>query len=271
MNRIKRKTKSDLKITKVNEFLRMATRSPDAELLRRYFNACSGEDIEPTLTDLERRWVSVNLHGNPGWQKKWQELEKAFGQSVDWQKMGIFVRQKKPAAKKRSVAGLLNLLFPIPAYRYIAMPAILLLVIYGTLHIFSRATLPETHRLASVTGYEEILKVQVRGESPEYDREFVEGIRFLLMAEETWLGLFPDYTQAFVDSALKHLESALQLSRDPFQKAEIAFFLAKGYLMKDDAPRAEEWLHEVLKQEVADYRKETNELLKKIATRRNSN
>ena len=90
---------------------------------------------------------------------------------------------------------------------------------------------------------------------------FAEAARALLAAPQSTLGLFPRYDEARVAQALRHLHAAYDATLDPFQRAEIAFFLAKAYLMQQDVAPARGWLEQVQAQQVADYQAETARLL----------
>ncbi len=251
----------------IERMLRLAHTPPDDALLRRYFNACAGKDDGSALTDAERRWLTVNLDANPNWQQKWKELEKEIGHSVDWRRQARFPQaavKSEPVVKPRFFEEWLPRVQPQWAFR-LAFAAVVLAALYGTLWLVGRWGLPKTYELASVASHEEFLNVRVRGESVAAEAEFAAGAEALLSAPKDWLGLFPHYDRQKVDVAIVLLTRAFEATDDPFQRAEIAFFLAKAYLMKDEITGVKRWLNEALAQNVADYRREATELLKKLA------
>ncbi|MDZ7344384.1 MAG: hypothetical protein ONA90_07700 [candidate division KSB1 bacterium] len=264
------KNQDQLTVPTVDQYLRLAHAPPDEALLRRYFAACKGEHIELPLTEVERRWVTVNLEANPIWQQKWQELEEELGKAMDWRLQALFPQAKdKPEFRfhLRGIGGIFELSLPAWAFR-LAVAVMIVLAVYGALWVAGKTRLPETHQLASISEYRDELAAGVRGASATSSREFSAGAAALLAAPRNWLGLFPRYDSAHVDSAITHFQCAFAAVNDPFQRAEIAFFLAKAHLMKGDARPAEYWLNQVLAQNVADYREEATTLLQKLARRR---
>ena len=251
----------------IDQLLHLGKSPPDELLLRRYFRACEGEVLESPLPAAERRWISVNLDDHPAWQQKWVELEKELGRSVDWRAQALFPQAQVPSKsvfKPRLLTMRLPQWQPQSAFRF-AMAALAFIVLYGTLWLAGRLGLPETYTLASVDAYEDILRVESRGERTGVN-EFTAGVSALLSSPRGWLGLFPHYNQTKVDEAIGHFHRAFQAAEDPFHKAEIAFFLAKAFLMKEDVSNAKDWLEQVLAQNVADYRDDATHLLKKLTS-----
>ncbi|MBC6950576.1 hypothetical protein DWB58_21835, partial [candidate division KSB1 bacterium] len=228
--------------------------------------ACEGKGIESHLTEAERRWVTVNLDANPSWRQKWQALEEELGKSVDWRAQALFPEPvvKPPSSLRAGAIGeIFNLLQPSWPFRF-AVAAMIVLALYGTLWLIGRATLAETHQLASIAQYQDDLAAKIRGASTAASRDFSGGAAALLAAPKDWLGLFPRYDLAKIDEAMTHFQSAFENAPDPFQRAEIAFFLAKACLMKNDARQSKHWLNQVLAQNVVDYREEAKALLQKL-------
>ena len=267
------KKKAELTISKIDQFLQLAKTPPDESLLRRFFSACAGEEIESPLTKNERRWVSLNMEANPSWQEKWTELENQFGESVDWKAEAWtppeHIDIPKPQRQRRTFAELFDVFVPVPALRFAAAAAPVIIVLYGGLRVIGTTTLSESYHLASISDYENVLSESVRGELST--SEFSAGVRELLAAHSDWFGLFPHYDLTRIDNAIPQLRIAFQDTEDEFQRTEIAFFLAKAYLMKEDAKSAKKWLNEVLAQNVADYREDAAELLKKLDAEFNKN
>jgi hypothetical protein len=263
-----RKNEDQLAASTIDRFLRLAKAPPDEALLRRYFFACAGKEIPSPLTAAEHRWVTVNLDANPSWQQKWKELEAGYGSPVNWR---LHARFPEPAIKSKSShrrrwwAEFLEIFQPQPAFRFAAAAALVCAILYGTLWLGGRLMLPQTYALASVDAHKDDLRVKVRGGSSAATREFSAGAAALVAAPRHWLGLFSHYDPARVDTALAHFHRAFDAANDPFQRAEIAFFLAKAYLMKDDAGHAKPWLEQTLAQNVAEYRDEAKALLEKLA------
>jgi hypothetical protein len=255
--------KNEFNSRRIDEFLRLAQEPPDEALLRRYFLSCTRKEVLPPLTDAERRWVTVNMDANPSWQQSWERLEKEFGRGADWRKKALFPaspQQRKQDSVNYPGTEDYRLPFISTSWRYAAAAAVLLFALYGTLWFAGRATLPETYPMASLNGYEETLSNQIRSKTAKED-EFSKGIEALLGAQESTLGLFPHYNPANVSEAIAHLNQAFDSAIDPFQRAEIAFFIGKAYLMRADKMNAKYWFEEVLVQNVADYREEAVELI----------
>lgn len=247
---------------KIDKMLRLANAPVDEELLRRYFDLCLGKEIESRLKDAERRWITVNLRSNPSWREKWKALEDQLGKSVDWQHLAFYHRNlTKPKAETDDAVTWLATLQSRWAFGLAAV-AVVLVVLYGSLWLVGRWRLPETYKWASVEEFRDLLQVRVRGESAE--AVFSAGVESMLAAKQDWFGLFPHYDRERVESAVADFGRAFEDTSDPFQRAEIAFFLAKAYLMKEDETNARRWLNITLAQNVADYRQETIALLAKL-------
>lgn len=262
-----KKNKARLEASTIDQYLRLAQAPPDKALLRRYFTACDSGKSDSSLADAERRWVTVNLEANFEWQHAWAELEKEAGKAVDWRFHALY--PKTPAKRKslqnlRSVVERFPLSQPQWAFRYAIAAALACIVLYGTLWLGGRLMLPQTHALASVDAYHEALSLETRGESSAFTDEFSAGAAALLAASRDWLGLFPHYNLAHVDTAIVYFLRAFDATNDPFQRAETAFFLAKAYLMKADTDHAKQWLEQTLAQNVTDYREEATLLLEKL-------
>lgn len=262
-----RKNQDRFAVSTIDQFLRLAHAPPDEALLRRYFAACEREKNELPLTETERRWVTVNLEANPIWQEKWKALEEELGQPVEWRLHALF---PEPAVKSQPFRGPRWLVAPFRlrqpqwAFRYAFTAAMALIAVYGMLWLFGRLTLSENYALASVTDYREVLSGESRGRHSTAIGEFSTGAAALLAASRDWLGLFPHYNRAQADTAIVHFQRAFEAANDPFQRAEIAFFLAKACLMKTDLDHAKHWLEQTLAQNVADYREEAKLLLERL-------
>jgi hypothetical protein len=272
-----KKNNAKLETSTIDQYLRLAHAPPDEVLLRRYFTACEGKKNASSLTGAERRWATVNLEANPVWQHAWAELEKEAGKAVDWQFHALSPKRSAvilTAGKDSRATVLLQSLSafverfrffqPQWAFRYAIAAALVFAVLYGSLWLAGKQILPRTYELASVDAYHEVLSVEIRGESSAATREFSSGAAALLAAHRDWLGLFPHFDQAQADTAIAHFHRAFEAANDPFQRAEIAFFLAKAYLMKTDFDHAKQWLEKTLAQNVADYREEARLLLEKL-------
>jgi len=266
-----KKNNIELEISTIAQYLRLAHAPPDEALLRRYFTACEGKKDASSLTGADRRWVTVNLEANPAWQHAWAKLEKEAGKAVDWQ---FHALSPEAPAKWKTLQSLRSWMERFQfspsqwAFRYAIAAGLVFAVLYGSLWLVGKLMLPRTYALASVDAYHEVLSVEIRGESPAATREFSAGAAALLAASSDWLGLFPHYDKAQADTAIAHFHRAFAAASDPFQRAEIAFFLAKACLMKTDSDHAKQWLEKTLAQNVADYRKEATDLLQKVAYQR---
>ncbi len=245
---------------RIDQFVALALAAPDEALLRRYFAECAGSQPEPSvsLTEAERRWVVVNLEANSGWQAAWRRLEEEAGRAV------ARPRQPLPPIPPRTPAR-------APhrrerrrgAVRTALTGAVALVGIYGVLWTTGRVMQPATYQMASVQGYEAVLREQARSAESDLG-ERAQGVNALLAAPRHTLGLFPRYDAEQAQRAATHLEEAFSATPDSFQRSEIAFFLAKAYLMQDDVPNARRWLEQGLAQQVADYREETIRLLETL-------
>lgn len=262
-----RKNDDQLAAATIDQYLRLAHAPPNEALLRRHFAACKGGQNESPLTEAERRWVTVNLETNPVWQHAWAELEKEAGKAVDWQCYALSPEAPakwKPIQSLRAFVERFQFFQTQWAFRYAIAAGLAFTVLYGTLWLVEKQMRPRTHALASVEAYHEVLSVGIRGESLAAAREFSAGAEALLAAPKNWLGLFPHYGRTQAETAIAHFQRAFEMANDPFQRAEIAFFLAKACLMKNETSHAKYWLNQVLAQNVADYREEARLLLEEL-------
>lgn len=152
--------------------------------------------------------------------------------------------------------------------RAAALVCIVLLTLYGGLWLAGRAMLPDTHPLASVEGYEAVLRGTVRSDdgTPDSGDAFAEGAEALRAAPESTWGLFPRYDRDTVQRAIESLAHAFASANDPFERARAAFFLGKAYLMLDNPTAARWWLQRCVEQDVAAYRDDAQTLLRRLDT-----
>ena len=256
-------TPSPLNAAQIDALLRLATAPPDDVLLGRFFEACTQNDLQVPITPAERRWLLTNLEANPSWQAYWKELESAYGRPVPWPQPDLPLNGLSPAPAVGAIRPMARI---IPLHtrmaRWAMVASFLLLAVYGGLWGLGQSMIPDTYPLASLEGFEHTLS-QTRGneaEAPPFDL----GLEALNTAHQNTLGLFPHYDAEHVAQGLTHLQEAYSAATDGFQRAETAFFLAKGHLMKDDAVGAHRWLTLCLDQNVADYRDEATALLEHI-------
>ena len=237
---------------RINTFVRLAIKPPAEDLLRVHFEACSDLlDVSSTpLSTAQQRWVMSNLEANPTWQNSWRNFEKSLGRTVSWNPPGSF-RDGRPRGRFSS-------------YRRAAASILVGALVYGALWFGGRATLSKTYAWASLEGYETHLDQEGRSSGTESQSAFASAAETLVATHISTLGLFPHYDQARVSRAVQYLEIAYTATSDPFQRAEIAFFLAKTSLMKNDIPVAIEWLERVQAQNVADYRVDSQLLLEAV-------
>jgi tetratricopeptide (TPR) repeat protein len=240
---------------RIDAYLRLALAAPDMVLLRRYFSErADAEAASEPLTDAERHWVTTNLGNNPPWHEAWQELEADYGKSVAWTPALMPTASKTTEAQEPSRR----------VVRWLVAAAIAVFVLYGMLWAVGRLALPATHTLASVSAYQDVLRETTRGNSTGARSRFAQGGEALLAAHRSTFGVFPHYDDAYVQEALTHLHRAFERTHDPFQQAEITFFLAKAYLMQGDVATARFWLEQTLAQNVADYREDATTLLRHL-------
>ena len=255
--------KGSLDSKRIEDFLRLAMAAPDEALLRRHFAGCAGQPASAPLTDVERRWVVTNLQANASWQEHWQGLEAELGRPVSWVRKAMpdmpkTVAQDRPSVKQAWRSRLLTAQCLAPA-------AVLLVVfLYGVLWLTGRLLLPPTYALTSLTDYQEALTETVRSSQTDTRSDFARGAEALLAAPQSTIGLFPHHDRGQAERALTHLRRAFEQVQDPFERAEMAFFLAKASLMKDDVSSARHWLEQVLAQNVADYREDAATLLRQL-------
>lgn len=242
----------DVGAERINTFVRMAAQPPEEELLQLHFKACSdlGDQSSSDLSRAQQRWVMSNLEANPEWQSSWKIREKSLGRKVSWNPPGTFrygFQKARMSTRRRTAASLL-----VGA------------LVYAALWFGGRATQPTTYAWASLERYEIHLDQEARGVGTVSQSAFARAAETLLAAPISIVGLFPHYDQTRVDRAAQYLTIAYATTSDPFQRAEIAFFLAKTSLMKNDLPLAIEWLERVQAQNVADYRVDSRLLLEAI-------
>ena len=252
----------DVRGERINNFVRLAIKPPEENLLRVHFEACSdhleacSDHLNASSTPLstaQQRWVMTNLEANPAWQNSWRNFEKSLGRTVSWNSSGS-LRYGHPRAR-------------FSTHRRAAASILVGALVYGALWFGGRATLPKTYVWASLEGYETHLDQEARGSGTESQSAFASAAEALVATQISTFGLFPQYDQSRVSRAAQYLEVAYTATSDPFQRAEIAFFLAKTSLMKNDVPIALEWLERVQAQNVADYRADSQLLLDAIAAR----
>ena len=148
--------------------------------------------------------------------------------------------------------------------RYSMAAAVLLAALYGGLWYVGNTSLPRTYEAASIVGFEDALNNSTRSAGGEVTA-FFTGMRAVKDAHQTTFGLFPHYDQAQAEIAIKNLTAAFQASKKPVERAEIAFFLAKAHLMKEDVQNAKRWLVAAHLQNVANYREDCEALLKVLS------
>lgn len=231
----------------IDAFLRVAVTPPDEELLHRYRTA------KASLTEAERSKVEANLAFNP----HWQEAERRL------------VTEEEQKREGRPAFTPLRFLRPRTLLDWAVAATIVLLALYGILWFASRATLSESYSLASVSEdpYESRLIETVRRSENGPRGDFERGAAALLAAPRSTLGLFPHYDPVQADSAVLYLERAFEATTEAFQRAEIAFFLGKAYLMHENTTAARDWLNRSLDQNVSVYREDAQELLVALDTR----
>jgi hypothetical protein len=246
---------------RIVQLLRTAS-EPDEALLRSYFLECIGKEQELTtpLNDSQRRWVAVNVDGNPNWTRVWQRLEREFGRTVDCR---FKVPLPESTFESKSVKGIRTFLQNSIIYfsdsrfrilRYALAPGILV-ILYLILRWFGQLNLPESNVWASIEAYQQNLEInmQTRRHTSVVQSGLAQGSQALLAARRSWLGLFPRYDRAQVNNAVTHLEPAFKAAKDEFQKAEIAFLVGKAYLMLDDKTTACKWFEKADSENVRDY------------------
>lgn len=237
----------------IDSYIRLAITPPEEDLLQLHFEACSERSGRRSpLSRIQRRWVVTNLESNPIWQKSWRIREDLVGRSVSWSERRSFqyAGMKAHTFRPRRLAAALC----VSAF------------LYGILWIGGRASLSETYEWASLEAYETHLDQEARGSGTESQTAFARAAGILLSVPNSTLGLFPHYDRVQVDMARQFLEVAYTATSDPFQRAEVAFFLAKISLMKNDVPSAVEWLKRVQEQNVVDYRIDSSRLIEAVTT-----
>ena len=232
--------------SQIDSHVRLAAEPPDQELLRRYFQESDGATDTDRLTEAEKRWVATNIELNPTWQKAWSTIVEASSRKTSHFRRDHRSSHRRKRLLMASLAGAISL--------------------YGVLWIGGRAFLPDTYPLASIKEHENHLDRQTRSTVTESQTRFAAASRAMLTANESTFGLFPGYDREKTRQAIKDLTRAFEMSSDPFERAEVAFFLAKAHLMESDALSARIWLQRVEAQQVADYRAEAAELLAELET-----
>jgi len=248
----------------IDRLLKLAQQPPDDELLRRFFQASKARAEEHGFDENEYRWLSVNLNSNPLWQEKWRELEQEAGIQVDWNTLSPpKVRQPEQENHFRWRFDIPRL---VPAFRFAAGLALVLLISYGGLRVVSELRTPATYELASLDDYRADFSDLRRAAGLVGESDFESALQLLFNAKRDWLGLWPRYDAARVNSAIALLRAEFDKTDEPFMRAEIAFLLGKAYLMTNHIEEARTWLEAVLDQNVADYRREAQHLLGQLPT-----
>ena len=138
---------------------------------------------------------------------------------------------------------------------------ILLVSTYGILWVGGRVLLSETYEIASVDDHTSRLQRGDRNVDVD-DTPFQQGALLLIDAKVSFLGLFPKYDKEIALEAALRFNTAYESTSDPFQRAEIAFFSAKAYLMAEDIENARLWLNRVTEQDaVTSFHEEANIIL----------
>jgi hypothetical protein len=78
----RRMKKERLSNEQINKYLRVALQPPDIDLIRQHFAACAGLTAFCDLSEVDRKWVLINVEDNPPWQVQWQAFEKILGREV---------------------------------------------------------------------------------------------------------------------------------------------------------------------------------------------
>ena len=154
-------------------------------------------------------------------------------------------------------------------YQFAAMFAVLASSLYGLLWFLSQSSLSPTFELANVNSYESQildLSTNTRIVNPDsaMNENLKRGTQALLSAPVNTLGLFPRYERFQVLQAINHLIPAYETSNSEFVRAEIAFYIAKAFLMLEDLPQSKQWLQISLAQNVTLKRKEAQGLLQAL-------
>ena len=183
----------------VSELLRLATTSPDDNLLSRYARFLSGRLMaDEALSQDEARWAEINLEVNPLWQERWHVIGKQRQPNL----LRAMVRRGLITA---SVLSLISLLW------------------VETVHYVGLSDKPQIEALLSHS------KSALRSPSSE-SRSY----EYDVVVEGAW-NLQPTVSLPDFDDVVGRLEDRYRSTVDPFKKGELAYQIAglhevAGYL-----------------------------------------
>jgi len=248
----------------IDRLLKLAQQPPEEKLLRRFFQASKAHVDEHGFGDNEYRWLSINLKSNPLWQKKWRQLEQEAGILVDCNTLSP--PKVRPPEQEHHFRWRLDLSRLAPSFRFATGLVLVLLISYSALRVVSEIKTPPTYELASLDDYKMDFPNRRRSAGIVSKSDFESALRLLFNAKRDWLGLWPRYHAARVNSAITLLRAEFDKTNEPFKRAEIAFLLGKASLMINHIEESRTWLELVLDQNVADYRQEAQHLLEQLPT-----
>lgn len=245
----------------IERYLKLALAPPDEALLRRYLGLEPGSPSAgsgyPCLGREEVRWVETNLAYNPAWQRCRDLLLERERGPHSAESRG-YSSSRPPRVRDAGHRGVLGRV-PLPV-----RVALCGLAVYASLWVGGRQQAGPTFYLANVGGYEQVLERPMRGEDPVRHTAFRQGATALLAARRTTFGLFPRYDANRIEEAEDAFSLAYEMYKDPFHRAEIAFFLGKAALMRENEGEAKLWFERALSYDVADYREEAQAILTEL-------
>lgn len=266
-----RRDLSDKKLNQLIEDLRKIPEQPAGDHLGddKFVDYAMGQLLEEEVDHIDRHLAACDICA--------AEMERIVEGAEAWSgatgKKRLAAFRKRLAAKGKTslkpfalLAHHLQFIFHRPALGYTFAAAILILALSGTLWSLGPIPMSQTASLAYLDDDDlaEELK-QIRGEDALADEAYNGGMKLLHAAQQRrWL-FFLAYDPSLSGEAVERLEYAYTNTSREFERAVIAFYLAKAHLMREDLDSTVHWLQEVIAQKANEKkRRQTDELLIEI-------
>lgn len=198
----------------------------DEVMLLRYFarQADLGPLFDTDLTIEEVRQVVAGLNFSEEWQEAWATLEEQFSLSVS------YPMYEQPPVRPSPLR-----LMP----RFYGVAAAV--IGFGMLIAFTIArsqTKPPQVEWAVLQ--DDLRPSQAR--SLADTNYFAAGVEALYAAQPKRISFNAGFDEAQVEEGRRYLHQAFEQTASPFERASIAFFLSKAYLMQNDVDAAKAWI-----------------------------
>lgn len=147
------------------------------------------------------------------------------------------------------------------AFKFV-LPIIVIFFFYGIIRLGSPLFVSKSYKHADIRPYD-VYVSEHRSQTPEIEDDFKKGFELLFSSHRKVLGLFPHFDKSQVKLALSQLRRGYKATPDGSDRAKIAFFIGKAYLMNEDVANACSWFQSVTEQKNAGafFVEEANRLL----------